>query len=821
MFRARRYRISLLVAVIFVLLILHFGRSRDQSVVLQVPPPPADDHKPPIPDHDVGDQAKNDKDNGDNKNPVKPPAPLGQPGQSGQHQPPSKGSNDRPAPPIERPGRPDTIPSQDKESSDHSPQTGAQTQSHNDEGTEEDTSSVPHWKPMPEQFPIDPETLIKLPTGPSKSLPKLQVKAKDESSTEKMHRMQQLESIKSAFLHAWNGYKVSAMGHDEVYPLRGGFSDPYNGWGATLVDTLDTLWIMDLKQEFSMAVDYLKKIDFTTTKREDVPVFETVIRYLGGMLGAYDISGHKYDVLLEKSVELANFLMGAFDTPNRMPDLYYMWKPEYATRNRRGGYSAVLAELGSLSMEFTRLAQLTKDNKYYDAIARITNALEDYQDRTKLPGLWPLNLDSSGCREIQGYEREVAAVGEPVQGSPLSHKINPTSQSSHHTNQFGDIAEPAYHDKTDPSEPGSSKTFSKRTPPPKQDCYSGLNDPISGVDKFGLGALGDSTYELLPKEYLLLGGNNDQYLNMYKKAMVQVRKHLVYQPMLKNNRDVRFLSTMTMTKKLDASFTYEGTHLACFAGGMFAIGSKLLGLEDDLKLAGQLTDGCVWAYEATKTGIMPEAFLLVPCEKGKPCEWNDQTYYAALDPYAAKRLKSNSKRSAEPEKGNWHVVSTSESNTPAEKEETKKETTQQSTTNGPAFEKSTTNGQTERLNSGETGELTQEEFVTKKIHKDRLPPGMVGIPARQYLLRPEAIESVFVMFRLTGDSYWREKGWNMFQAIDKATRTDLANSAIRDVTVDAPRPTDNMQSFWTAETLKYFYLLFSDPSVMSLDEYVL
>lgn len=208
------------------------------------------------------------------------------------------------------------------------------------------------------------------------------------------------------------------------------------------------------------------------------------------------------------------------------------------------------------------------------------------------------------------------------------------------------------------------------------------------------------------------------------------------------------------------------------------------------------------------------------CEKGKPCEWNDKTYYAALDPYAAKRLKSNSKRSAEPEKGNWHVVSTSESNPSAEKEETKKEI-KQSTTNGPAFEKSPTNGQTEGQTSGSMGELTQEEFVTKKIHKDRLPPGMVGIPARQYLLRPEAIESVFVMFRLTGDSYWREKGWKMFQAIDKATRTDLANSAIRDVTVDEPRPSDNMQSFWTAETLKYFYLLFSDPSVMSLDEYVL
>jgi mannosyl-oligosaccharide alpha-1,2-mannosidase len=29
-----------------------------------------------------------------------------------------------------------------------------------------------------------------------------------------------------------------------------------------------------------------------------------------------------------------------------------------------------------------------------------------------------------------------------------------------------------------------------------------------------------------------------------------------------------------------------------------------------------------------------------------------------------------------------------------------------------------------------------------------------------------------------------------------------------------------MNSFWLAETLKYFYLLYSEPSLMSLDEWV-
>ncbi|KAL2865580.1 class I alpha-mannosidase 1A [Aspergillus lucknowensis] len=827
MLRARRYRISLVFAVVFVLLILHFSRSQDHSTVSQVPrpPAPADHHKPSSSGQGVNSQVKDGDGESESRNPVVPDsAPEPQQQQSQQHHqqpsyvPPPDDSSTRP-PSIERPSASDELPSQDQELGGHEPHTNAQTQGSHDHEIVDDIPSVPHWKATPEQHPIDPKTLIKLPTKPPKSLPRLQAKFKDESSAEKMQRLQKLDAIKSTFTHSWNGYKVSAMGHDELMPLRGGYKDPFNGWGATLVDSLDTLWIMGLKDEFSIAVDYVKKIDFTVSKRKEIPVFETVIRYLGGLLGAYDISGHKYDVLLDKAVELAEVLMGAFDTPNRMPSLFYTWSPEYASTPRRGDVRAVLAELGSLSLEFTRLAQLTKDDKYYDAIARITNELEKYQDGTKLPGLWPLNLDASGCRTPPKYDRETdqeASVGQPVRGSVVSHEArsNSTSPAAIYPRGLHEDAEPAYYDGDVPSE-SSSESLDTRTPPPKQDCFEGLNNVLSSSDKFGLGALGDSTYEYLPKEYMLLGGHNEQYQTMYKKAMDAVREHLVYQPMLKNHRDVRFLATVTLSKNVNANppgrttFAYEGTHLTCFAGGMFAVGAKLFGIDKDLSLGSQLTDGCIWAYEATKTGIMPEAFKLVPCVKGEQCEWSEEAYYKALDPYADKRQRSHGKRSAEPEKGNWHVVATSESAT--------------STNNQGSGTSTTLEGIEDRdADPGPSKDVSShEEFVTAKILSDRLPPGMIGISSRKYLLRPEAIESVFIMYRLTGDSYWREKGWKMFKAIDQATRTELANSAIADVTVEDPRPLDSMESFWLAETLKYFYLLFSDPDLVSLDEYVL
>lgn len=182
-----------------------------------------------------------------------------------------------------------------------------------------------HWSKGEEHFPV--ESTIPLPAGTPKTLPKIQHKFKAESESEKTLRKEKLGIIKGAAKHAWTGYREYAFGEDELSPVSGKSRNPFNGWGATLVDSLDTLWMMGLKTEFEEAVELVKKIDFTTTPRNDIPLFETTIRYLGGLLAAYEVSDAQYSILLEKAVELGEVLMGAFDTPNRMPMTYYLWKP--------------------------------------------------------------------------------------------------------------------------------------------------------------------------------------------------------------------------------------------------------------------------------------------------------------------------------------------------------------------------------------------------------------------------------------------------------------------------------------------------------------
>lgn len=77
------------------------------------------------------------------------------------------------------------------------------------------------------------------------------------------------------------------------------------------------------------------------------------------------------------------------------------------------------------------------------------------------------------------------------------------------------------------------------------------------------------------------------------------------------------------------------------------------------------------------------------------------------------------------------------------------------------------------------------------------------------------------MYRITGDKSLQDAAWRMFSSIKKITRTKYAHAVIDDVRDVGSVKSDYMESFWLAETLKYFYLIFSEPDVVSLDEYVL
>ncbi|KAK0269498.1 hypothetical protein LTR35_014794 [Friedmanniomyces endolithicus] len=815
------------------------------------------------------------------------------------------------------------------------------------------TTSAIHWVKQIEHFPIS--TTRQLPTGTSKPLPKIQYSGKDAGKAD----VERLAIIKEAAQHAWTGYRTAAWGMDEVKPISGGYNNPFNGWGATLVDSLDTLWMMGMRDEFEEALEHVRNIDFTTSIRSDIPLFETTIRYVGGLIGAYDISNARYPILLEKAVELAEVLYSAFDTPNRLPQTYYRWKPAFASQPHRATNRVVMAELGSLSLEFTRLAQLTGEPKHYDAIARITDAFEEWQNNTRLPGMWPTTVDASGCAKpaqiafdssanqqpVPGGEGQMMVAGPPVRGAAGANAV--TSIGTNVDREQHAAAQAKLEQETAPREFDTyvvkrqlddeasriqttmdvlSNATTYQEDPVRRAVPAGNRDSsavclpqgLASTNKrasetFTLGGQSDSTYEYLPKQHMLLNGLTDQYKDMYIAAADTVAKHLLFRPMNPDNLDILLSGALKVSVNMTTGedinqHVPEGEHLTCFAGGMFALGGKLFDRPEDVEIGRRLTDGCVWAYESTTTGIMPELFTAMTCEGAsdwrEECKWNETAYWRSLDPWEESRTRvvppvvastvvktstsgasvvaateaSATSTSADGLEAKW-MLQTSPSSAVALQTAAMEGATRvvqkvatsadefdvltvdlQDDTSGPHLAQrqldnepavplkpatpipsSSPSPSTSSPSSASASPspprshpnanaplytpkppLPHPSFVAQKIASDRLPPGITHIRDRRYILRLEAIESVFYLYRITNNPHYREVGWKMFLAISEATRVvgGYGNAAIDDVTKGAPEMRDSMESFWTAETLKYFWLLFAGFEEGSLDEWV-
>jgi hypothetical protein len=151
-------------------------------------------------------------------------------------------------------------------------------------------------------YPVS--SFIPLPTGSAVHVPKIQHAFEAEGAAAQAVREKRLGIVKEALVHSWEGYRKHAWLYDEVTPMSGGYRNTFGGWAASMVDSLDTLWITGMHKEFAEAVAATVNIDFNTTEHLPLNVFEITIRYLGGFLGAYDVSDGKYPVLLQKAKEV-------------------------------------------------------------------------------------------------------------------------------------------------------------------------------------------------------------------------------------------------------------------------------------------------------------------------------------------------------------------------------------------------------------------------------------------------------------------------------------------------------------------------------------
>ncbi|XP_052152778.1 mannosyl-oligosaccharide 1,2-alpha-mannosidase MNS1-like [Oryza glaberrima] len=195
------------------------------------------------------------------------------------------------------------------------------------------------------------------------------------------------EKVKEAMAHAWNSYVKYAWGMDELQPQSKNGVNSFGGLGATLVDSLDTLYIMGLKDEFQRARDWVAD-SLSFDKDYDASVFETTIRVVGGLLSAYDLSGDK--VFLEKAKDITDRLLPAWDTPSGIP--YNRINLAHGRAHNPGWTNgdSILADSGTEQLEFIALSQRTGDPKYQQ---KAENVIRQLQKIYPSDGLLPIYIN--------------------------------------------------------------------------------------------------------------------------------------------------------------------------------------------------------------------------------------------------------------------------------------------------------------------------------------------------------------------------------------------------------------------------------------------
>ena len=331
-----------------------------------------------------------------------------------------------------------------------------------------------------------------------------------------------LEAVRGAFKRAWGAYRKHAWGMDEIKPI----SNKSHDWlhlGATMIDCLDNLWIFGLKAEFDEAKEWVAtKLSFS--RAVGISMFETVIRIIGGLLSAFELS--REAVFLRKAEELAGLMMYSFKAnpetgvPCTTISLDGSRRCTFPTWTQR---NAILAEFGTIQLEFKYLAHHTGRKEFWEVAER---QIRNVRGRTQPAGLYPNFM--------------------------------------------------------------SPKTLRWTT------------------TKVSMGALADSFYEYLLKQWLLTQRTEPYLRTMFDEAMLGMARSMVARS---TPSELVYIADYVREGKL----VHKMDHLACFAGGMLAVGAQHGGEFDReyMTLAERIGETCYEFYRRTTSGLSPEFMSFV------------------------------------------------------------------------------------------------------------------------------------------------------------------------------------------------------------------
>uniref|UniRef100_A0A8K9V1N7 alpha-1,2-Mannosidase n=1 Tax=Oncorhynchus mykiss TaxID=8022 RepID=A0A8K9V1N7_ONCMY len=168
--------------------------------------------------------------------------------------------------------------------------------------------------------------------------------------------------------------------------------------GASIVDSLDTLYIMGLMDEYNDAKEWVET-SLDLNSNGEASLFEVNIRYVGGLLSAYYLTGE--EMFKRKVMVLGEKLLPAFNTPTGIPRGVInlgsgtSWSWGWASAG-----SSILAEFGTLHLEFVHLSELSNNGIYTEKVMNIRKLLNKIE---KPHGLYPNFLSPVSGNWVQHH----------------------------------------------------------------------------------------------------------------------------------------------------------------------------------------------------------------------------------------------------------------------------------------------------------------------------------------------------------------------------------------------------------------------------------
>lgn len=221
------------------------------------------------------------------------------------------------------------------------------------------------------------------------------------------------QAVVDAFSLSWDHYAEYAWGMDEFHPVSRtsknlgckSQSESCAPTGWIIVDALDTAIMMNLTSRVAQAREWIStSLDFTKVDSE-MSTFETTIRVLGGLLSAHylstnfphlapladdDLGAKGEDLYIEKAVDLADRLLGAFETPTGIPLSSCVLNTSTGVRSHGDSGMASMAEATTLQLELKYVSKLTGEPLYWERAEQVIAAVDAPR---REGGLVPIYID--------------------------------------------------------------------------------------------------------------------------------------------------------------------------------------------------------------------------------------------------------------------------------------------------------------------------------------------------------------------------------------------------------------------------------------------